>query len=104
MQTPRSGFPRFLSCGAQLSVIEFSRSSARRTRLILFFTRTNFGSSWQCNRPHSVLPVRRFHVIHGINLVLLGFHWVLPGFTGLYWVLLGFTGFYRVLPSFTEFQ
>ena len=34
-------------------------------------------------------------------MVLLGFYWVLPGFTGFYWF---FTGFYRVLLGLTEFN
>ena len=34
---------------------------------------------------------------------LLGFYWVLPGFTGLTWVSLGFTGFYWVILGFTGF-
>ena len=42
----------------------------------------------------------------GFYWVLLGFTWfyrVLMGFTGFYWVLLGFTGLYRVLLDFTGF-
>ena len=31
---------------------------------------------------------------------LIGFYWVLPGFTRSYWVLLGFNGFYLVLLGF----
>ena len=31
---------------------------------------------------------------------LLGFYWVLLGFTGFYWVLLGFHGFYLILLGF----
>ena len=48
----------------------------------------------------SAFPERKSISLDELSIIvkdLLGFYWVVLGFTGFYWVLLGFTGFYWVL-------